>query len=81
MRFTHTDVINDFVGLIGYCALTKRDSVENDFAACEKCIFQPSPGSACPVRLLEDNYRLSDLFRRARILDDQAVENERRIFK
>ena len=77
MRFTHTDVINDFVGLIGYCALTKLDLAENNFAACEKCIFQPSPGSACPVRLLEDNYRLSDLFRRARILEEQADEEWR----
>lgn len=72
MRFTHTDVINDFVGLIGYCTLSKLDAAENNFAACKKCIFQPSPGNACPVKLLEDNYRLSDLFRRARILEEQA---------
>ena len=71
MRFEHTEAINHFVWLIGYCALSKLDSAENNFAACEKCVFLPSSGSPCPVRLLEENYRLSDLFRRARTLDDQ----------
>ena len=70
MSFWHSDVINHYVGLIGYCR-----------SQCENCIFQPVPGNPCPVKLLEENYQLGSLFRRARILDDQAVENERRIFK
>jgi len=70
MDFWHSNAINHYVGLIGYC----RNQ-------CEKCIFQPVPGSPCPVKLLEENYQLGSLFRRARILDDQAVENERRSFK
>lgn len=71
MSFWHSDAINHYVGLIGYC----RNQ-------CENCIFRPAAGHIpCPVKLLEENYQLGSLFRRARILDDQAVENERRIFK
>lgn len=61
--FRHNDAINHYVSLIGYCR-----------NRCKECIFEPSQEAPCPVKLLEENYRLSALFRRARELDEQALE-------
>ena len=61
-EFFHNAAINHYVSLIGYCR-----------NRCKECIFEPSHGSPCPVKLLEENYRLSALFRRASELDNQAL--------
>ena len=62
----HNEAINKYIGLLGYCTLVK----------CEKCIFQPAPGNSCPIKLLEENYKLSALFRRAGELDERALTEE-----
>ncbi len=64
--FYHNNAINHYVSLIGYCR-----------NRCNECIFEPSPGAPCPVKLLEENYRLSNLFQRASKLDEQAFEKFR----
>ena len=63
--FRHNDAINHYVSLIGYCR-----------NRCRECIFEPPQDAPCPVKLLEENYRLSTLFRRARELDEQALTEE-----
>lgn len=64
-EFFHTDTINHYVALIGYCR-----------NRCQECIFEPSHDAPCPVKLLEENYKLSKLFQRARKLDEQALEEK-----
>lgn len=63
--FRHNDAINHYVSLIGYCR-----------NRCRECIFESPQDAPCPVKLLEENYRLSALFRRARELDELALAEE-----
>lgn len=63
--FRHNDAINHYVSLIGYCR-----------NRCKECIFEPPQNAPCPVKLLEENYRLSALFRRASELDELALAEE-----
>lgn len=64
-EFFHNAAINHYVSLIGYCR-----------NRCKECIFEPPQDAPCPVKLLEENYRLSALFRRARELDERALAEE-----
>ncbi len=59
--FYHNDAVNHYIALIGYCR-----------NRCQECIFEPARDERCPVKMLEENYRLSKLFRRARELAEQA---------
>lgn len=61
----HNTVINHYVSLIGYCR-----------NRCKECVFEPPQDAPCPVKLLEENYRLSALFRRARELAELALTEE-----
>lgn len=67
--FRHNDAINHYVSLIGYCR-----------NRCGECIFEPPQEAPCPVKLLEENYQLSSLFRRAGELDSKEdvaiIENQ-----
>ena len=61
----HTETINHYIALIGYCR-----------NRCKECIFEPPQDALCPIKMLEENYRLSKLFRRAGELDEQAMKEQ-----